>query len=316
MVPARWTRWVALTVVLVTPQVASADGISARFGDLVATVGEDVVARVEVVDGRRITQRVAIELRRAGETTWRRLEAEQQPDAKWWVGTFTSTTVWREGGIRAPQPEYVELRAFLFGARGGVLLVIGEIEPLRVETMTAPETEARERALSRYSVDTSDDQLTLTGYVGTEGRAGSSARARAFIGVGGSIAQSLELLVYVGIGPSFARPTILEGGGPLVLAFDLALRFFARPPQDYTWSPFVEPFATVDLRLPGVDPGGGARAGILYRLSSEIAAELSIGGAVMVFNASDPDGREPEVGASGMLRLAIRFGGDEETATP
>lgn len=304
-------RCALVVLALSVPNAALAAGISARFGDVVATIGRDVVVRVDVQDDKRITKRVRVELRRDGDSDWTRVEATPPSGGqRWWIATFTSTTVWNEGGIRASQPEHVQLRAFLYGARGGVLLVIGDIDPLTLDVLSPPETEARERALAVYDRPADDDLLTLTGYVGTEGRAGSSARARLFIGVGGSITTNVELLVYVGVGPAFAEPTVFEGGGPLVLGFDAALRFFARAPHLYRWSPFVEPFATVDVRLPGVDPGGGARVGVLYRLSTEIAAELSLGGAVMAFNA----GGEPDVelGASGMLRLAIRFGGETE----
>ncbi len=302
------------TFALFAPEAALAAGISARFGDTVATIGEDVVARVDVRDDNRITKRVRVELRRAGDSAWTRVDAVPPSGmSRWWVATFTSTTVWNDGGIRVAQPEQIEMRAFLYGARGGVLLVIGDIEPLTLDVLSPPEAEARDRALAVYDRGGDDDLLTLTGYVGTEGRAGSSARARLFIGVGGTVTTNVELLVYVGVGPAFAVPTILDGGGPLVLGFDAALRFFARAPHLYTWSPFIEPFATVDVRLPGVDPGGGARAGVLYRVSSEIAAELSIGGALMAFNAASD--RDVELGGAGMLRLAVRFGGESEEGT-
>jgi hypothetical protein len=303
------------TFAVLVPATADAAGISARFGDVVATVGKDIVARVDIRDDKRITKRVRVELRRVGESEWTRVDATPPSGmARWWVATFTSTTVWNEGGIRVAQPDQVELRAFLYGARGGVLLVIGDIEPLTLDVLAPSEAEARERALAVYDRDVEDEQFSLTGYVGTEGRAGSSARARLFIGAGGNVAPNVELLVYVGVGPAFSTPTIFADGGPLVLGFDLAMRLFARSPHAYRWSPFIEPFATVDVRLPGVDPGGGARAGVLYQVSAEIAAELSVGGAVMAFNVAG--GPEAELGASGMLRLAVRFGGEQETDEP
>lgn len=297
------------TLIAATGSTANAQGISARFGDMVATIGQDVVARVEVDDPLRVTKRVFVEIRGPKDTKWKRMPAERQ--GGWWIATFTSTTVWNAGGIRVDQPEQLEARAILYGARGGVLLVIGEIDPLTVDVLSPAETEARDRAFQAFAgTEEAPSEFALTGYVGTEGRAGSGARARAFIGVGGALATNFELLFYVGVGPAFSRPEVVADGGPIVLGFDAALRWFARSPYRHVWSAFFEPLVTLDARLPGVDPGAGARAGVLFPMSDEIAVEVSLGGAVMWFDLDD-------IGASGMLRAAVRFGGasDDEDET-
>lgn len=291
---------------------ASAQGISARFGNMVATYREDFSPRIEIEDRVGVVGRVLLEVRAEGQARWRRVEAEPTGKGSWWEGTFTSTTVW----TTPKEPRFLQVRAQILGRRGGVLLAPGAQEPLLVEVLTKPEVEARERVFKRHAPDAEEDLFSLTGYVGAEGRAGSGARARLVIGAGGSLTELLELAFYVSVGPAFARPDVVPGGGPLVLGFEGTLRAFTRSPAKNVLTLFVEPVVQVDLRLPGVDPGAGLRGGLSYQLGGSLAAELSAGGAVVFFRAVEPNDPGVEVGFTGGLRLALRFGGPKLVEEP
>lgn len=291
--------------ILAGSPAASAQGISARFGNMVATYREDFSPRIEIEDRVGVVDRVLFEARAEGAENWHQAEARPTGRGSWWQGTFTSTSVWGARG----EPRFLQVRAKILGRRGGVLLAPGMIEPLRVEVLTKPEVEARERVLRSYAEGGEEDLFTLTGYVGTEGRAGSGARARLVIGAGGSLSELLELAFYVSVGPAFERPSVVTGGGPLVLGFEAALRVFTRSPARNDLTLFVEPLGQVDLRLPGVDPGAGLRGGLSYQLGGSLAVELSAGGAVVFFRAIEPNDPGVEVGFTGGLRLVLRFGG-------
>jgi hypothetical protein len=285
----------------------SAQGISARFENLVSTLGEDFSPRIEIRDPIRVVDRVILEVRPRGQSEWRRTEATHTGVGDWWQGTFTSTSLWTS----REEPELLELRAKVLGKRGGVLLDLGGTEPLEVQVLTKPEVEARERVFRTYSPgrEEEDDGLSwFTGYVGTEGRANSGARARFLIGAGGAITDLIEAILYVSVGPAFSRPPELAIGGPIVLGLEASARIFTRPPAQYDLSLFAEPNLQVDLRFPGVDPGIGLRGGLSYRATGEVALELSLGGAAIWLRAIQADA-DSELGFSGTLRLALRFGG-------
>jgi hypothetical protein len=302
-------RRVALMVSLGVASDAFAQGISARFGNLVATYREDFVARIEVIDEVGVVDRVVLEARAEGQPGWARAEAARTGRGAWWIGTFTSTSVYPPG---QREPELLELRAKILGARGGILLELGGIEPLFVEVLTKPEVEARERVFRIHSKEPDDDgdELSwLTGYVGVDGRAGSSARARVVIGAGGSITETLELILCFSVGPTFSRPQVLQAGGPLVLGAETALRVFTRSPARHALTLFLEPVLLVDIRFPGVDPGAGLRGGLSYQFGGELSFEASLGGAAFLFRAIEPMDPGVEVGFSGGVRLQLRFGG-------
>ena len=289
------------------PAQAAPQGLSARFGNLVATLGEDFSPRLEITDPLGVVDRVLLEARPRGEARWRRTDATRAESGDWWQGTFTSTSIYATHGA---EPEALELRAKVFGKRGGLLLDLGGLEPLDVPVLTKPEVEQRERAFRIYSPgdDEEDGLFWLTGYIGSEGRANSGARARLVIGAGGALTDLIELILYVSIGPAFDRPQALDGGGPIVLGVEAATRIFTRPPSQYDLSLFVEPNLQVDLRFPGVDPGIGLRGGVSYRAGTDIAVELALGGALLWLRAIEPN-IDSEIGFAGTLRLALRFGG-------
>jgi hypothetical protein len=291
---------------------AAAQGVSARFANDAATVGRDVEVHLEVDDAAGVVARVQLELRRPDQATWTATAAAARPDGGW-VATFPAQEVWGAG----PVPGHLELRALLYGRRGGLLMVLGELDPFEMDALPPALAEARRRALTRPEAAAQEDvgaeRFPLAGYVGLEGRLGSSARARAFIGAGGGISARVELLGRVVVGPAFAEPDDLAGGGPLALGFEAGARVYARPLGE-VWNLFGEPTAAVDLRLPGVDLGAGLRAGAQWWISPEVAAELTLGGAAMLFGASPAEGEARHGGFSGGLRLGVRFGPERREA--
>lgn len=287
--------------------LAQAQGVSARFGNLTAIYRADFEARVEVDDPVGAVAAVEVLMRPqreiGEEEPWLTAKAQLEKPG-WWLGTFTSTTVWK-----GAEPRYLEVKARILGRRGGILIELGVLEPLLVEVITKPEAVARARLFSRYNEPEEEAAFTLIGYVGLEGRAGSSARGRLYIGAGGALSARTELLAFVSVGPAFSKPALLQSSGPLTLGFDLAFRLYTRAPQNHSWTLFLEPFGTADLRLPGVDVGAGLRVGAGLMVGDEVALEASLGGAGLAFRVADPDGNPVEGGFSGGLRLAIRLGG-------
>ena len=304
MVRPQMARALVLIVGLLVASPAYAEGISARFGNDAAVQGRDVTIRVEVSDPIRAVDSIEVELRPVGADTWLTAAAvpADTPDltVRWWLATFTSTAVWR-----SPPPAALEARARLYGARGGVVLALGDIEPLPIDVFTPSEAERRARVLAAPSAD---EALSFAGYLGVEGRAGNSARARAYLGFGGPVAPRGEVIAFVSLGPAFSRPDATAGGGPIVLGAELASRFYTRSLSAAAWTLFAGPYATADVRFPGIDVGGGLRAGVTWVVRSELAVELAISGAAMGFGVSAADDDDPGLGFVGGLRLGIRLG--------
>lgn len=276
--------------------------VRVELDDPSCALGGEVPCLLDAVD------RVVVDLRAPGQTRPHPSAAVREPGGAWWVATFTSTVV--PTRLRPDAPIHLALSARVLGPRGGLILAIGEDEPLLVEVLSAPEARAQDRALGvRAQGGAARDELELIGYVGADARAGTSARARGLIGAGARLGPRMELGVLVSVGPAFARPTFTTGGGPLVLGFELALRALTTDPALSLFSGFAEPFVGIDLRFPGVDPGAGLRAGLIWTFSADVALEASLGGAIVLFGAAGEEGEEPRPGASGGLRVAARFGG-------
>ncbi|MCA9554675.1 MAG: hypothetical protein KC933_31890 [Myxococcales bacterium] len=284
---------------------AAAQGVSARFGNDVATIGRPVEVNLEVEDPAGVVDRVRVELRRADQATWTATAAVDLGEGQW-QARFPAD-VWGAGEA----PGHLELRALMYGRRGGLLMVLGELEPFEMDALPPALAEAREKALTRASAAPPEvvgaDSFSLAGYVGVEGRLGSSARARAFIGAGGGVTDHVELLGRVVVGPAFAEPDDLAGGGPLALAFEAGARLYVHP-LGSAWNLFAEPCGAVELRLPGVDAGAGLRAGAMLWISPEVAVDVSLGGLVMAMALSPAEGEDTHLGFMGGLRLGIRFG--------
>lgn len=252
--------------------------------------------RVEVEDPIGVVGRVEVAFNVRGHTDTTVVQATTTGDG-WWEAKIPAAKI-------PGAPSWIELRAQVLGARSGVILELGRMEPHEVPVVTV-ERAREERALFNRASD-AERPLPFAGYVGLDARAGTSARARVAVGAGTTIGDFAAVDVAVTVGPAFARPKLLEDGGPIVVGFDVAGRVYGPLLGFGRLSPFAEMFATVDVRLPGVDPGGGLRAGVVHPLGEAIAIEVSLGGAVMAFKATDDDG---EVGFSGGLRVVVRFGG-------
>ncbi len=303
-----------LTCLLSLPCVASAQ-VSARFSNQVATHGQDLGVQLLVEDPGSVVHSIQVELRRPLEAVWTATTARAQPlttsGPQSWIATFPAEQVWPTDN---PPPSSVEVRALLYGRRGGLLLVVGEIEPFEMDALAPSKAAARTRALTRPTAtapqgeSTGADELSLAGYVGLSGRAASTGRLRVFIAAGGPLSDTLELGALVIVGPAFAEPADRDGGGPFVLGFEVDLRAYVWPLSDSTWNLFALPFVGVDMRLPGVDLLGGLRAGALYWVSTEVAVEASLGGGPVVFGVSSPAGETTALGFTGGLRLGVRFG--------
>lgn len=299
-----------LLVFTLLPMGAQAQGVSARFSNQVAIQGQDVEVEVLLEDPAQVVTRIQVELRRPTDATWTATTAAATASRERWVSTFPASIVWA-----SPPADTLEVRALLYGRRGGLILVVGELEPFEMDALPPALAEARRRALTRPHSDapaTGADTVPIAGYVGVGARMGSTARARVFIGAGGPLGDTLELRGLILVGPSFSEPQERAGGGPFVLGVELDLRAYVCALSASTWNLFAQPFLGVDLRLPGVDLVGGLRAGGLYWISQEVALEASLGGGPVVFGLSAPAGERTALGFSGGLQLGVRFGPERQ----
>ncbi len=297
-------------LMLLLPCLAQAQGVSARFSNQVATQGRPLRVDLEVDDPSGVVTKVQVEFRFADQATWTStLAIEGAPSH--WSAQFSSAELWP---IDRAYAEIIELRALLYAKRGGLVLVLGEIEPFRMDALPPVLAAARQRALGRSQLGTEAAGATgsLAGYVGTEGRLASSARARVFIAAGGPLSPTLELRGMVLVGPTFSEPTTRSGGGPVTLGFEFGLRAYAQPLGAATWNLFAQPVVGLDVRLPGLDVLGGLRAGALYWVSDELAVEASLGGGLNLFGAVPPEGEETALGFTAGLQLGVRFGPERQ----
>ncbi len=245
---------------------------------------------------------VIVDAKAEGAADWSSRRAEAIDMNGMYEATFTSTIV-------PNSPGRMEIRARIVGTREGTLLELGDDEPLLVEVLSAPEAKKQAELFAPLKKASDESDLGLIGWVGTEARAGSSARIRASIGLGLRVGKYSEALAHVTVGPAFSRPALLEGGGPMVLGIEGGFRVFTKDVRLELWSPFIEVAAGADLRLPGVDPTLGLRGGLTLNASADVAVDVSIGGMFIVYRALDPEDRSAVGGASGGLRLEARFGG-------
>ncbi|MEO1334463.1 MAG: hypothetical protein AAFV29_02425, partial [Myxococcota bacterium] len=247
---------VLLMLTCFVPIPALAQGISARFGNDVAVIDRDVIVRIEVIDPLAAVHSVKIDLRSDASSEWLTATAstaEPSRSSQWWRARFSSKDVWSKA------PRRLQTRARLYGARGGLVLTVGEQTPLTIDVVTAEEDRRRSNVLQKRS-----DEAAFSGYLGLEGRANSSARARVYLGFGGPLVPGTELIGAVSLGPAFARPSATAGGGPIVLGAGLEGRVYTQPLSERGSSLFAGPFAAIDARFGGLDVGGGMRAGATW----------------------------------------------------
>lgn len=285
-----------IAAMLLTPSISAAQGVSARFLAIHAVEGQPLEVPIELDDPTGAASIVEVELSVDGGRPWHQVRAERGRDGHTWRARF-------DGALIPAAGSTIELRAAILGARGGLLLDLGHDAPFRIEVSTAARAAARTRLLTRRG---REDDLGLIGYVGAEGRAGSSARARMTLGAGITAGDRREIVLGISVGPAFSRPRLLETGGPMVLGFEAAYRTYTLDPEYVRLAPFFEVMLGADARLPGFDPALGARAGLSIGLGADTRADLALGGAAVIYGAiGDP---EPTLGFMGGLRVALRLG--------
>ena len=294
---------IASTLVALGSATAQAEGIAARFGAMRAVAGSPLVLRVQVEDDVGAVARVLVGIRVPSRDRTLTVEALPTGAGGWWHGELAAAEI-------PEPPAWIELRARLLGDRRGLLLEIGADEPLELPVVTV--TRAKEERAILQRVRRAERPLPLVGFVGLEARAGTNARARVVVGAGANLASLLELDVAVSVGPSFAAPSALADSGPFTLGFELALRVYTRPATVGTLAPYAEVFGAVDARLPGVDAGGGARAGVAFRFTEAVTIDAAFGGAVTAFNLTNDSPDAGAVGFTGGVRVVVRFGAAPE----
>lgn len=283
-------------LVLLWPAAAEAQlGVSARFGAVRAVEGQGCEVRVEVDDGLGVIRQVRVSARSPGGGV-APVEVDATPGpGGWWTALVPAAHVPAAGARLA-------LTADLMGRRSGLILALGQEAPLLVTVMTAAAGAADARRVAEATA--ADGPLPIVGWVGLEARAGSGARARVAIGAAAALGRRTELGVGVAVGPAFARPDTLSEGGPVVLGLELSGRRFLASPDRRGAAPFLEPYLTADFRLPGLDAGGGLRAGASWTLPAPIVIEASLGGAVLALALTE----RAALGFAGGLRVTARFG--------
>ncbi len=291
-------RALVALVLLALTSPAHAQGLSARFSTPRPVSGRPLSVAVEVEDPIGAVRGVWVRMRKEGSAEWHGAEGARDEGAGPWVATFPAEMV-------PEAPAFIELTARVLGARGGLLLEIGDDEPLLVEVLPEQRAAAQEKLFA--AVREEERPIDLAAYVGAEGRAGTSARLRLVIGAAAILSPRSELGFGVSVGPAFAEPTALEKGGPMVLGLELALRGYAVDPGFSSFAPYAEVGGGVDLRLPGFDPFGGVRAGAAIHLGDVLSLDLALAGAVNAQSRADGASYGVTPGFTGGLRASIRF---------
>lgn len=293
-------RWLLpLAVLCLAPSaLAGAPGPSAQLLTPTPETQRDLEVTVRLEDPREIVTAVSVELRRVGAEAWTRYAAERRG----------LDFVARIPAAHLPPPgEHLELRAELFGKRGGLLFELGFDEPVRARVRSAPEAREEDRAFgARVASSPSPTERTgVSALVAIDTRLNSRARLRAALGVSFTLSPRLELGLFLSVGPSLAAPPSVASGGPVVVGSEVGLRAWARRASEGL-GVYLEPFVGGDLRLPGFDPGGGLRAGLLVPLEPSLALDLALGGSASVLNLVGVD-ESPELGFGAQLRIGVRF---------
>ena len=292
-------------------------GISARFSNRVAVHRQHVTVDILVDDPSGAVARLDVALRTAPDLPWKHRDAHPRTPRRW-SATFTSTTVWGGSAETTPaRPRAVQVQARLYGRRGGLILSTGVPVPFEMDVLT-PEQAARRAAVLDRPAEGPGAYQRFRGYVGAEGRAGAAARARAYFGMGIHLTRDWEwVLVTLSVGPSFSPPAGSRGGGPVTLGFRTAVRRYVRIPRGI-WQPFLAPFASADLRFPGLDTTGGLIAGGARAIGRDVHLEAAVFGAVAWFSAVAPEDRRDErtLGFTGGVRLGFRLGAGKTPAPP
>lgn len=277
------------------PNHAFARGISARFVDTWATRGEPIIIEARIEDQIGVVDHVEFEL----SIDDRRVRTATVASAPW-SATFASEAVWPF------DPERLEVRARLFGRRGGLLLGLGVPFGYSLEILEPAQSAQRRRD---FAPPPEEGPFPVVVVLAAEARAGSASRTRAHVAVLGPVHPRAQLKLALSVGPSFAEPDVLAGGGPLVLGAELGARFLA------TRRAFVDAVATADLRFPGFDPGGAVFVG-LHGPWGGIGWEVSAGGGALAANATD----DVDAVFFGAVRAGVRFGstptGSDATTDP
>ncbi len=277
---------------------ASAGALSAQLLEPRPEARRDLLVTIRLDDEAKVVTAASLEIRHAGASEWHRYDAERAGSS------FVVTIPAKE--IPAAGTE-IELRAELFGKRGGLLFEIAHDEPVRVRVRSSPEAREEDRVFRPEThVDAGEAEKTgVSALVAVDGRMNSRARVRATLGVSFALSAGTELGVLLSVGPAFEPPAALVSGGPVVFGPELAIRGWAmRSPA--ALGAYLEPFVGGDLRLPGFDPYAGLRVGIVYPFEPTLALDLSLGGSASVSNAVGVN--EPaELGFGGQLRIGVRF---------
>lgn len=277
---------------------AAGAGPSAQLLEPTPESQRDLEVIVRLEDEAQVVTAASVEMRRVGASEWARYDAKRR--GRDFVATIPAAAIPRAG-------EWIELRAELFGKRGGLLFELAHDEPVSVRVRSGPEAREEERVFrAEARPETSEDTRTgVSALVAFEARVNSRARLRAAVGVSFTLSPRAELALLLSVGPSFEPPPAVPTGGPLVVGPEAALRVWAlRAPG--ALGVFLEPFGGGDLRLPGFDPYGGLRVGLLVPLEPSLALDVSVGGSALALNAVGVD--EPaRLGFGAQLRIGVRF---------
>ena len=285
-------RALLVLVILAAPRMVEA-AVGARFLDPVAVEGEHLRVLVELLDDPGVASRVRVELRR-GEGPWQGVSARARDGL--WQADFRS--------LDPPlsEAETLELRATVFGRRGGILARLAHDAPLDVVVLSVERARARARDLRRADGALEGSGSDVAGLVGLQARVGEPARIRALVGASVPLRPGTALVARATAGPVFAAPEGRDGGA-LGMGFELAGRFLGRPTGPGGWSSFGGPLVALELRLPGVDAAAGVEAGAHLGLSETTALEVA---AMATVVAAGIDGT-PALAFTGGLRCSLRF---------
>ncbi|MEE2904710.1 MAG: hypothetical protein VYC39_20440 [Myxococcota bacterium] len=256
-------------------------GISATFGRLTAVQSEDFPVPIRIFDPLGVIQKVILTLKtpmvKDAVQFSASLDSVQSDGEQRWLALVPAKYI-----PKAPQT--IQLSAVLLTERNGVILSMGEPEGYIVMVKTNERAIVERQALQRSQNELQID-APFVGGLGFVGLAGTSSRLRLLVGASGDITDDWEAGVTVTVGPNFGQPTAITTESPVAVGFEAVGRRNFRTIPLIGIDSFSEPFAGVDLRLPGTDFRVGLRYGLSLPWAGIARVDISVGGGLTLFDA-------------------------------
>jgi hypothetical protein len=282
-------------------------GISTRFVGIQAIEGRDLKVYVQVKDGLKVIQKVAVFCRVSGQSEQReygaqRITSNGRELEQTWVAVVPAKHL-------PPALATVELSAHLLTKRGGLVLTLGEPEPFDTQVLSKERARKENAVFQQFNQELQGD-FGFVGGIGLEAKAASASRLRAVLSGSGKFTDRWDLSLKVSVGPSALAPQTLQTPSPVVLGFEISGRRRVPSKSILGFDVFSEFFSSVDLSLPGLDGHIGLRFGGSHALGGTGRIDVGLGGGLGWFRI---DQAQPVFGFTGGLQSIVWFGDTDKS---